>query len=194
MRKRPTSNRATPASDTLEGKKHFRGKRVVIIDDHPLIRRGLERMIHSEDGFVVCGEAGNAEEGLAVVRKLQPELAIIDVGLPGRDGIDLTRQLMSEFPQLAVLVLSMHEESHYAERALEAGAYGYMVKHDAVEKIGTALEKVLKREVYLSPGITPPVRLQTRKWRANPPDPTAGPGRRRRATVAAGREAASPPP
>jgi DNA-binding NarL/FixJ family response regulator len=163
MSKRSTLNGATFARDDLEQKKHFHGKRVVIVDDHPLIRRGLERMIHSGDGFVVCGEAGNADEALAVVRKSRPDLAIVDIGLPGRDGIELTRELVREFPHLAVLVLSMHEESHYAERAIEAGACGYMVKHDAVEKIGTALGKVLDREIYLSPGISGPVQLRERR-------------------------------
>jgi DNA-binding NarL/FixJ family response regulator len=163
MRKRPTSNRDKPGSDALEEKKHFHGKRVVIVDDHPLIRRGLERMISSGDGFVVCGEAGNAEEGLAVVRERRPDVVIVDIGLPGRDGIELTRELTREFPALAILVLSMHEESHYAERAIEAGAYGYMVKHDAVEKIGTALARVLKREFYLSPSLTSPVGWKTRQ-------------------------------
>jgi DNA-binding NarL/FixJ family response regulator len=183
MSKRSTSNRAKPARDGLEEKKHFHGKRVVIVDDHPLIRRGLERMIHSGDGFVVCGEAGNADEALAVVRKVKPDLAIVDIGLPGRDGIELTRELVSEFPQLAILVLSMHEESEYAERAIEAGAHGYMVKHDAVEKIGTALEKVMRREIYLSPGITGPVQLKTGKLIGSQAAPK---GQRKRAMPPAG--------
>jgi DNA-binding NarL/FixJ family response regulator len=167
MTKRSTSNGANPASVVLPEKKHFHGKRVVIVDDHPLIRRGLERMIHSEDGFVVCGEAGDAEEAVELVRRVQPDLAIVDIGLPGRDGIDLTRQLVSEFPGLAILILSMHEESDYAKSAIEAGAYGYMVKHDAVEKIGVALEKVLQRKVYLSPGIRDRVLLKTERRSRN---------------------------
>jgi DNA-binding NarL/FixJ family response regulator len=188
MSKRSTSNRAKSTHNTLEEKKHFHGKRVVIVDDHPLIRRGLERMIHSGDGFVVCGEAENADEALTVVRKVRPDLAIVDVGLPGRDGIELTRELVSEFPHLAVLVLSMHEESQYAERALEAGAFGYMVKHDAVEKIGTALEKVLRREVYLSPGISAPVQVKTRRLMERDAAPKE---QRRRGIPARKREAAS---
>ena len=131
-----------------------RGQRLVIIDDHPLIRRGLEQMIHSgDDGFVVCGEAGNADDPIALVREIKPDLAIVDVGLPGRDGIDLTRQLLKEFPKMAILILSMHEEAHYALRALEAGAKGYMVKHEAVENIGKALRQVLDGTEYLSPAI-----------------------------------------
>jgi two-component system invasion response regulator UvrY len=167
MRKRPTSHRAKPTSDTPSEKKHFHGKRVVIVDDHPLIRRGLERMIHSADGFVVCGEAENADEAVKVVRKVRPNLAIVDIGLPGRDGIDLTRQLTREFPTLAILVLSMHDEVHYAEEAIEAGAYGYMIKHDAVEKIGTALQKVSGREFYLSAGIATPAGSKLRRLMTN---------------------------
>src|SRR4051812_34888698 len=107
----------------------FHGKRVIIVDDHPLVRTGLRRMIHGADGFVVCGEAGNAVEAMAIVRRLKPEIAIIDVGLAGEDGIALTRKLTQQFPRVAVLVLSMHDELTYAQSALDAGAMGYMVKH-----------------------------------------------------------------
>ena len=140
-----------PTSESENSRKHFHGKRVVIVDDHPLIRRGLERMIHSGDGFTVCGEAGNAAEAMEVVESTKPDLAIVDVGLPGEDGIELTRRLVAKFPKMAVLILSMHEEPEYAARALRAGARGYMVKHDAVEKIDTALTQVLTGNRYLSP-------------------------------------------
>ena|ERR1035437_7429947 len=134
-------------------KSHFQGKRVVIVDDHPLIRRGLERMIHSGDGFIVCGEAGTAADAMKVVGTAKPDLVIVDVGLPDEDGIELTRRLLRKFPRIAILILSMHEEPDYALRALQAGARGYMVKHDAVEKIGIALTEVLSGRRYLSPAI-----------------------------------------
>jgi len=147
----------TPKKNFLKskakGKKAFHGKRVVIVDDHPLIRRGLERMIHTADGFIVCGEAGNAADAMSLIKKERPDLAIIDVGLPDKDGIELTRRLMTEFPQLAILILSMHEEPIYALRALKAGARGYMVKHDAVEKIHVALNDVMEGRRYLSPAM-----------------------------------------
>ena len=163
MKKRSTRRRSSPVA-TAEEREHFHGKRVVIVDDHPLIRRGLERMIHSGDDFHVCGEAGNADEGLSVIRKLRPDLAIIDIGLPGdRDGIDLARQLAKQFPELAILILSMHEDCEYAQRAIAAGARGYMVKHDAVEGISGALTKVLRGEYYLSPGIRGAVSLPNGK-------------------------------
>src|SRR5438552_16604298 len=85
-------------------------RRIVIIDDHPLIRRGLERVINSRDHLMVCGEAGNAADGMIVIRKTKPDLVVIDVGLPGANGIELTKQLVREFPQLRILVISMHDE------------------------------------------------------------------------------------
>ena len=151
MAKLQETPKKAATNPTAKRKKTFHGKRVVIVDDHPLIRRGLERMLHSTDGFVVCGEAGSAADALAVIRTERPDLVIVDVGLPDKDGIELTRILAREFPRLAILILSMHEEPYYAMRALKAGARGYMVKHDAVEKIHVALEDVLAGRRYLSP-------------------------------------------
>jgi DNA-binding NarL/FixJ family response regulator len=110
-------------------------------------------MIDGEDDLVVCGEAADASEAMTVTRRAKADLAIVDVNLPGLNGIDLTKQLLTEFPKLSVLVLSMHDESHYAVRAIKAGARGYMVKQDAVEKIGIAVRQVLQGELYLSPRI-----------------------------------------
>src|SRR5437879_1542273 len=97
-------------------------KRIVVIDDHPLFRKGLDQLISSSDGFSVCGEAGNAAEGLGALRKLEPDLAIIDISLPGANGIELIKNIRAEFPNLPVLVLSMHDESLYALRSIRAGA------------------------------------------------------------------------
>lgn len=135
-----------------------KGKRVIIVDDHPLLREGLERLISSTDEYVVCGQAGDAEEAMAVARKTKPDLAVVDISLPGVSGIELTRRLTGEFKLLRVLILSMHEEAEYAERALEAGAIGYMVKHDALEKIGCALNEVANGRRYLSGSILGVVR------------------------------------
>ena len=163
MPKRSNSfSKSTPAPASETPRKHFHGKRVVIVDDHPLIRRGLERMIHSGDGFAVCGEASNAAEAMEVVTLTKPDLAIVDVGLPDEDGIELTRRLLAKFPRMAILILSMHEEPEYAARALQAGARGYMVKQDAVEKIGSALTQVLNGHRYLSPMIESALRESAR--------------------------------
>src|SRR5437016_3940298 len=98
------------------------GGGVVLVDDHPLLRKGLARIINASDHFTVCGEAGSAEEALAAVRATNPSLVVVDVGLPETDGIELTKELHSEFPNLPILILSMHEEPFYAARALRAGA------------------------------------------------------------------------
>src|ERR1043166_2249643 len=128
-------------------------KRILIVDDHPVLRKGLARLIDSKSGFEICGEAGDSTEALQLIRELQPDLAVIDLVLPGESGIALTKKLQAEFPKLPVLILSMHEEPAYASRALRAGAKGYIVKQDAVENIVAALKEVLEGNRYVSPSI-----------------------------------------
>jgi DNA-binding NarL/FixJ family response regulator len=128
-------------------------KRIVIVDDHPLFRKGLEQLIHSESGFAVCGEAGNAGEAMEVIRKLDPDLAIVDLSLPGPNGIELIKNIRAEFPKLPVLVLSMHDESLYALRALRAGADGYVMKHEAMANVIHAIHEVFNGRPYLSPAM-----------------------------------------
>jgi len=128
-------------------------KRVVLVDDHPVLRTGLARLIDSKEGFVVCGEASTAIEAMALIRELKPHLAIVDIGLPGASGIELTKSIRAEFPDMPVLILSMHEDALYATRALRAGAIGYIVKQDAIDNIATALQETLNGRRYLSPGI-----------------------------------------
>ena len=129
-------------------------KRIVIVDDHPVLRKGLGRIINSNDDFVVCGEAGEANEGMALIRRERPDLVIADIGLPGASGIELTKNIRAEFPSMPVLILSMHEESLYAMRALRAGATGYIIKQEAIEKIADAVREVLSGRRYLSPAIS----------------------------------------
>src|SRR5262249_29242829 len=128
-------------------------KRVVLVDDHPVLRKGLARLIDSKEGFVVCGEASSAIEAMALIRELKRHLAIVDIGLPGASGIELTKSIRAEFPDMPVLILSMHEDALYATRALRAGAIGYIVKQDAIDNIATALQETLNGRRYLSPGI-----------------------------------------
>src|SRR5216110_87583 len=125
-------------------------KRIVIVDDHPLFRKGLEQLIHSEDGFAVCGEANNAPEAMDVIRKLNPDLAIVDLSLPGANGIELIKNIRAEFAKLPVLILSMHDESLYALRSLRAGAQGYVMKQEALENVIGAIREVLAGRPYLS--------------------------------------------
>lgn len=126
-------------------------KRIVIVDDHPLFRKGLEQLIHSDGSFEVCGEAGNAPEAMDVIRKVEPNLAIVDISLPGANGIELIKSIRAEFPKLPILVLSMHDESLYALRALRAGAKGYVMKHEAMAKVVEAIHEVFNGRPYLSP-------------------------------------------
>src|SRR6266536_4831767 len=128
-------------------------KRIVIVDDHPLFRKGLQEMIHSDGNFAVCGEAGNAAEAMEVMRKLNPDLAIVDLSLPGANGIELIKNTRAEFPKLPILVLSMHDESLYALRALRAGANGYVMKHEAMANVVQAIREVFSGRPYLSPAM-----------------------------------------
>ncbi|PYJ18151.1 MAG: DNA-binding response regulator [Verrucomicrobia bacterium] len=128
-------------------------KRIVIVDDHPLFRKGLEQLIHSDSAFAVCGEANNASEAMDVIRKLNPDLAIVDLSLPGANGIELIKNIRAEFPKLPILVLSMHDESLYAFRALRAGAEGYVMKHEAMANVIQAIHEVFNGRPYLSPAM-----------------------------------------
>src|SRR5436189_971015 len=128
-------------------------KRIVIVDDHPLFRKGLEELIQSDDSFAVCGQAGNAAEAMDMIRKLSPELAIVDLSLPGTNGIELIKNIRAEFPKLPILVLSMHDESLYALRALRAGAQGYVMKQEALANVVQAIHEVFTGRPYLSPAM-----------------------------------------
>ena len=125
--------------------------KIVIVDDHPLFRKGLEQLINNSDGdVVVCGEAGNAAEAMSTIRKLKPDLVIVDISLPGANGIELIKNIRSEFDKLPVLTLSMHDDSLYALRALRAGAQGYVMKEEALENVINAIREVLAGRPYLS--------------------------------------------
>jgi DNA-binding NarL/FixJ family response regulator len=125
-------------------------KRIVIVDDHPLFRKGLEQLINSHNGLAVCGEAANAGDGIDVVRKIKPDLVIVDLSLPGAHGLELIKNIRAEFPKLSILVLSMHDESLYALRALRAGAQGYVMKQEALENVIHALNEIFAGRPYLS--------------------------------------------
>ncbi len=135
-------------------------KRIVIVDDHPLFRKGLQEMIHSDGTFAVCGEAGNAAEAMEIIRKLNSDLAIVDLSLPGANGIELIKNIRAEFPRLPILVLSMHDESLYAVRALRAGADGYVMKHEAMANVIQAIREVFDGRPYLSPAMAAQVITQ----------------------------------
>jgi DNA-binding NarL/FixJ family response regulator len=123
--------------------------RIVIIDDHSLVRDGLGGLLGTQ-GYTIAGSAATAAEGLELIRKQKPDLAILDMSLARADGLELLKQIKSELPKLAMLVVSMHDESIYAERVLRAGARGYIMKKEPSEKIFAAIAQVLRGEIYVS--------------------------------------------
>jgi DNA-binding NarL/FixJ family response regulator len=125
-------------------------KTVFIVDDHPLLRQGLALMINREHDLAVCGEAGGAQAAMQEIGRLKPDIVIIDISLNGPDGLDLLKSLRILHPSLPVLILSMHDESIYAERALRAKANGYIMKQEATEKVLVAVRRILDGGIYLS--------------------------------------------
>ncbi len=125
-------------------------KRVIIVDDHPSMRKGLAQLINQESDLQTCGEAGNIPEALLVIESLKPDIVMVDLVLKDASGLDLIKDLKKNFPSLPILVLSMQNESVYAERALRAGARGYIMKEETTENVVEALRQVLRGEVYLS--------------------------------------------
>jgi len=123
---------------------------ILIVDDHPLFREGLRQMIDHEADLKVCGEAPDAESALEAIDQLKPDLAIVDISLGGSNGIDLIKNIKTTHEDFPVLVVSMHDESLYAERALRAGALGYLMKHEPAKTVKLAVRKALKGEIYLS--------------------------------------------
>jgi DNA-binding NarL/FixJ family response regulator len=124
--------------------------RVLIVDDHPLLRKGVSQLIDQEKDLVVVGEAEDAHKAITAIENTKPDVALIDISLSGTSGIELLKNIKVRFPKLKMLVLSMHDESVYAHRALRAGASGYIMKQEGTERVLLALRKVLHGEVYLS--------------------------------------------
>jgi DNA-binding NarL/FixJ family response regulator len=124
--------------------------RILIVDDHPIVRQGLKLMINAEADLVIAGEAQTEQEARDMVRELKPDAVIVDLTLGDGDGFNVVRHLHAHYPEVKVLVLSMHEESVYAERLLAEGASGYIMKQAVTDQLVTALRTVLRGELYLS--------------------------------------------
>ena len=129
-------------------------KRIMVVDDHPIVRQGLALLINREPDMVVCGEAEEAMGALHVLASARPDVLILDISLNGPDGIDLLKTLRTTHPTLPVLILSMHDELIYAERALRAGANGYIMKQEATERVLVAVRRILNGEIYVSQRIS----------------------------------------
>jgi DNA-binding NarL/FixJ family response regulator len=125
-------------------------KKIVLVDDHPITRAGLAAVLNQATDLKVCGESDSTESGLKMIQELQPDVAIVDISLKLENGLELVKKLQSQVPDLPVLVVSLHEEGIYAERALRAGARGYVMKQELGTSIVNAVRTVLKKELFLS--------------------------------------------
>ena len=128
--------------------------RIFLIEDHPIARHGLAQLINGQRDMVVCGEASGAQEALRLIRNARPDLAILDITLEDGNGLELTRTLKGLDQNIRVLVMSMHDEALNAEVALHAGASGYIMKEEAIEKVLVAIRKILSGKIYVSENIT----------------------------------------
>jgi DNA-binding NarL/FixJ family response regulator len=135
----------------LKPEKNLRAKfRVFLVDDHPITREGIGMLINQEPNLEVCGETDSAPKALELINQLSPDMAVIDISLKSMSGIELMKNIKTLRSELPVLVMSMHDEGLYAERALRAGARGYIMKNEASDRIRTAIHRVLAGELYLS--------------------------------------------
>ena len=147
-----------------------RKSRVFIVDDHPLVREGLANLLNAQDDLMVCGEAEDSTHAINRIRKARPHVALIDISLKNESGLELVKDLRNQFPQLALIVLSMHDEALYAERAIHAGAQGYVMKREASKNVLASIRRVLEGGVYVSERVVN--RLATRA--AAPREAAAG--------------------
>ena len=125
-------------------------KRILIVDDHPMMRQGLAQLIGMEPDLIICGEAENAEQALDGISTLKPDLVLADISLPGKNGLELIKDFQAIHPGLPVLVISMHDESLYAGRVLRAGGRGYIMKQEGGKKLMQAIRQVLEGKIYVS--------------------------------------------
>lgn len=143
---RMKSQTELPTPTISKNNKH----RILIVDDHPIMRQGLSQLIDNEKDLMICGQFEEAGKALDAIPSLNPSIVIVDISLKGSSGIELLKNIKIQHPKLLVLVLSMHDESLYGERALRAGASGYIMKQEATDQVLVALRRVLKGEIYLS--------------------------------------------
>jgi len=128
----------------------MRKRRIFIVDDHPLVREGLTNLINGQSDLIVCGEAEDSAGAIAGIAKDRPDVALIDISLKNESGLELIKNLDNQFPLVALIVLSMHDEALYAERALRAGARGYVMKRETSRSVLACIRRVLEGGVYLS--------------------------------------------
>lgn len=130
----------------MEKKKY----RIVVVDDHPIVRQGLEQLLEQEPDFLVSGTAEDAQDALEIIKNEVPDIALVDLSLKNSSGLELIKDLVVLYPALHLLVISLHDEDNYAERAIRAGAKGFIMKSEATETLLLAIRQVLKGDIYLS--------------------------------------------
>jgi|TARA_Y100000588_G_scaffold214154_1_gene228051 DNA-binding NarL/FixJ family response regulator len=126
-------------------------RRIFLVDDHPAFRAGMKAILGLEEGWEVCGEAGNAREALTAIEKLEPDLVLTDLSMPGRSGLELVKDLKSVAPNVRVLVMSMHEDTVYALRVLQAGGHGYLNKETAADQVVDAIRRIFDGQMMFKP-------------------------------------------
>jgi DNA-binding NarL/FixJ family response regulator len=139
-----------PPAKTSKAKPKETKARILLVDDHAVVRFGIAQLINRQPDMEVCGEEEDGRRAMMAIETLKPNLVIADISLKDSSGLELMRNIKAQYPKLAMLVVSVHDESVYAEIAFRAGALGYLAKGEAVEKILTAIRKVLAGEVYVS--------------------------------------------
>ncbi len=150
----------------------MRQHRIFVVDDHPLVREGLTNLINGQTDLLVCGEAEDSAGAIAGIAGARPDVALIDISLKNESGLELVKNLDSQFPLVALVVLSMHDEALYAERALRAGARGYVMKRETSKSVLTCIRRVLQGGVYVSERV---VNSMARRFSASPKTPQASP-------------------
>ncbi|MBW0000812.1 MAG: response regulator transcription factor [Verrucomicrobia bacterium] len=142
---------SNPTAESPATAPELQKKQILVVDDHPIFRHGLADLIQSQPDLVVCGHADSAPTALEQMRRLKPDMAILDVSLRGTNGIELVKLMKAEVPRLPILVLSVHDESLYALRALKAGALGYIMKAEAGQHVIAGIRRVLEGKIFVSP-------------------------------------------
>jgi DNA-binding NarL/FixJ family response regulator len=137
-------------STKAQRKKGPKQRKILVVDDHPMIREGLAKLVDVEQDLMICGQAEDVPEALKAISETKPDIVVVDISLKQSSGIELMKSIKAQYPKVPVLVLSMHSEDLYAERALRAGAKGYIMKQKASEELLTAIRHVLDGQIYLS--------------------------------------------
>lgn len=143
-------NEEAMKEDSLRQGSDSAKRRVFVVDDHPIVRAGLAQLINREPDLTVCGDAEEMHQALETIQAVRPDVLIVDISLNGPDGLDLLKTIRAGGSQIPVLILSMHDEAIYAERALRAGASGYLMKQEGTDRVLVALRRILNNGIYVS--------------------------------------------